>query len=150
MGGQASSTIAKIYVKVHEQTAISTALNPLKFWGSLVGNVSSILKCTYLEKFCHNIENPHENIKFTMENESNGDLAFLDTSLKRNNGNISVLVYRKPPHIGQCLQHSSHHQTSCKESVVSSFCNKANSTITNEYYLNKASVTEKWIPGKNN
>ena len=92
MGGQASSTIAKIYVKVHEQTAISTALNPLKFWGSLVGNVNSILKCTYLEKFCHNIENPHENIKFTMENESNRELAFLDTSLKRNNGNISLLA----------------------------------------------------------
>ena len=84
-----------------------------------------------------------------MENESIGELVFLDTSLKRNNGNIYVLVYRKPPHTGQCLQHSSHHQTSCKESVVFSFFNKANSTITNEYYLNKASATEKWIPGKN-
>ena len=29
-----------------------------------------------------------------MEEESNGELAFLDTLLKRNNGEISVLVYR--------------------------------------------------------
>ena len=40
----------------------------------------------------------HQNIKFTMEEESNGELAFLDTLLKRNNGEISVLVYRKPTH----------------------------------------------------
>ena len=31
-----------------------------------------------------------------MEEESNGELAFLDTLLKRNNGEISVLVYSKP------------------------------------------------------
>ena len=36
-----------------------------------------------------------------MEEESNGELAFLDTLLKRNNGEISVLVYRKPTHTDQ-------------------------------------------------
>ena len=55
-----------------------------------------------------------------MEEESNGELAFLDTLLKRNNGEISVLVYRKPTHTDQYLHYSSHHQTSCKESVASS------------------------------
>ena len=44
-----------------------------------------------------------QNIKFTMEEESNGELAFLDTLLKRNNGKISVLVYRKPTHTDQYL-----------------------------------------------
>ena len=33
-----------------------------------------------------------------MEEESNRELAFLDTSLKRNNGEISLLAYRKPTH----------------------------------------------------
>ena len=32
-----------------------------------------------------------------MDEESNGELAFLDTSLKRNNGEISVMAYRKLP-----------------------------------------------------
>ena len=36
-----------------------------------------------------------------MEEESNGELAFLDILLKRNNGEISVLVYRKPTHSDQ-------------------------------------------------
>ena len=31
-----------------------------------------------------------------MEEESDGQIAFLDTLLKRNNGEISLLVYRKP------------------------------------------------------
>ena len=33
-----------------------------------------------------------------MEEESNAELAFLNTLLKRNNGKIFVLVYRKPMH----------------------------------------------------
>ena len=35
-----------------------------------------------LEKFFHHINNLHQNIKFIMEEESNGELAFLDTLLK--------------------------------------------------------------------
>ena len=38
-----------------------------------------------------------------MEKESNGELAFLDTLLERNNGEISVLVCRKPTHTDQYL-----------------------------------------------
>ena len=45
-----------------------------------------IPKSTHLENFFHHINNLYQNIKFTMEEESNGELAFLDTLLKRNNG----------------------------------------------------------------
>ena len=55
-----------------------------------------------------------------MEEENNGELVFLDNLLKQNNGEISVLVYRKPAHTDQYLHYSSHHQASCKESVASS------------------------------
>ena len=94
--------------------------------------VYSILKRSHLENFFHHINNLHQNIKFTTEEESNGELAFLETLLKRNNGEISVLVYRKPTHTDQYLHYSSHHQTSCKESVVSSLFNRAYSIITNK------------------
>ena len=95
MGGPASSTTAEIYMQAHESTAISTALHPPKVWERSVDDVYSIVKRTQLENFFHHINNLHQNIKFTMEEESNGELAFLDTLLKRNNGEISVLVYRK-------------------------------------------------------
>ena len=103
MGGPASSTIAEIYIQAHEQTAISTALHPPKVWERFV------------ENFYFHINNLHQNVKFTMEEESNGEIAFLNTLLNWNN--------RKPAHTDQCLHYSSHHQTSCKESVVSSLLN---------------------------
>ena len=114
MGGPASSTTAEIYMQAHESTAISTALHPPKVWERFVDDVYSIVQRTQLENFFHHINNLHQNIKFTMEEEGNGELAFLDTLLKRNNGEISVLVYRKPTHTDQYLHYSSHHQTSCK------------------------------------
>ena len=94
MGGPASSTTAEIYMQAYERTAITTALHPPKVWERFVDDVYSILKRTHLENFFHHINNLHQNIKFTMEKESNGELAFLATLLKRNNGKISVLVYK--------------------------------------------------------
>ena len=70
----------------HEPIATSTALHPLKVWEPFVDDVYSILKRTHLENFFHHINNLHENIRFTMEEESNGELAFFETLFKRNNG----------------------------------------------------------------
>ena len=64
----------------------------------------------HLENFFHHINNLHQNIKFAMEEESSGELAFLDTLLKQNNGKISVLVYSKPTCTDQYLDYSSHHE----------------------------------------
>ena len=96
MGGPASSTTAEIYIQSYKCTAITTALHPPKVWEQFVDDVYFILKHMHLENVFHHINNLHQNIKFTMEEESNRELAFLDTLLKWNNGEISVLVYRKP------------------------------------------------------
>ena len=124
-------------MQAHESIAISTALRPPKVWEQFVDDVYSILKRTHLENVFHHINNLHQNINFTIEEESNGELALLDTLLKRNNGQISVLVYRKPSHTDQYLHYSSHYQTSYKESVVSSFFNRAHFIITNKENLHK-------------
>ena len=73
-------------MKAYECTAVTMALHPPKVWEEFVDNVYSILKRTYLENFFHHINNLYQNIKFIMEEEGNGELAFLDTLLKRNNG----------------------------------------------------------------
>ena len=67
----------------------------------MVDDVYSILKSTHLENFFHHINILRQNIKFTMEEEGNGELAFVDTLLERNNGEMPVLVYRKPTHTDQ-------------------------------------------------
>ena len=84
-----------------------------------------------------------------MDEESNRELAFLGTLLKPNNGEISVLVSRKPTHTDQYLQYSSQHQTSRKESVVSSLLNSAYSIITNKDDLQKENARIKQVLKKN-
>ena len=56
-------------------------------------DIYSILKRARLENFFHYIKSLYQNIKFTMEEESNGELAFLDTLSKHDNGKISVLIF---------------------------------------------------------
>ena len=84
-----------------------------------------------------------------MEEEGNGERAFLDTLLKQNNREISVLVYRKPTHTDQHLQYSTHHQKSCKESVVSSLFSRAYSIFTNKDDLHKENATIKQVLKEN-
>ena len=55
----------------------TTALHPPKVWERFVDDDYSILKRTHLERFFHYINNLYQNTKFTMEEESNGELAFL-------------------------------------------------------------------------
>ena len=130
MVGPASSTTAKIYMQAHERTAIFTVLHPPKVWERFVDDFYSLLKRTHLENFFQHVSNLHQNIKFTMEAESNGELAFLHTLLKLSNGD-------------QYLHYSSHPQTSCKGSVVSSFFNIAHSIITNKDDVDKENTTIK-------
>ena len=99
--------------------------------------------------FFRHINTLHQNIKFTMEEECNEELAFLDILLKRNIEKISVLVYRKNTHTDQYLHFSSHHQTGCKESVVSSLFNRAYSVITNEDDLHKENARIKQVLKEN-
>ena len=103
----------------------------------------------HLENFFHHINNLHQNIKITMDKASNGELAFLDTLLKQNNAEISVLVYRKPTHTDRYLHYSSYYQTSCKESVVSSLFNSAFSIITNKDDLHKENARLKQVLKEN-
>ena len=92
MGVPASSTSAEIYIQAYERTAITTALHPPKDLERFVDDVYSVLKRRHLENLLHHINNLHQHIEFTMEEESNVELAFLDTLFKRNKGEISVLV----------------------------------------------------------
>ena len=101
MAGPATSTTAKICMQGHKETTMSTALHPPKVWERFDDVVYSILKFTHVESFFHPIND--QNISFTMEEESNGELAFSDTMLKRDNEKISLVICRRPAHSDQYL-----------------------------------------------
>ena len=127
----------------YEQAAISTPLHLLKVWEQF----TVWEQCTW--NVFHHINPLHQNVKFKMEGKSNREIAFLNTFLKWNKWKISVLVYRKPVHTDQYLHYSSHHQTGCKESVVSSLFNREYSIITNEDDLTKENARTKQVLKEN-
>ena len=94
MGDPASSPTAENYMQAYERTAITTALHPPKVWELFILFLNERIWKTFPII---------STIRFTMEEESNGQLAFLDTLLKWNNAEISVLVYRKPTPTDQYL-----------------------------------------------
>ena len=59
------------------------------------------------------------------------------------------LVFRKATHTDQYLHYSSHHQTSCKESIISSLFNRAYSIITNRDDLTKENARIKQVLKEN-
>ena len=122
-------------MQAHKQTPIYTEINPSKVWEQFADDIYSIRKGTQLGNFFYHINSLHQNIKFTIDEESMENQWFLTLImeiLKRNNEKISILEYRKPTHTAQYLHCSSHHQTSCKKSVFSSFSSRPSFIITNK------------------
>ena len=85
---------------------------------SFIDDVFSIIKKHAITNF-HNLLNsidPH--INFTIEQEQNGQLSFLDTIVTRNNGSLIVNVYRKPTHTDRYLDYSSQHKISTARTLL--------------------------------
>ena len=79
MGESIFSITAEFFMQANELTAISTALHPPRVWEQFVNGPYSILKCVHLETFLNYISNLYQNIKFTLEEEINGALVFLES-----------------------------------------------------------------------
>ena len=66
------------------------------------------------------INSINQNIQFTSEREQGHFIPFLDVTILHNDdGSLSTKVCRKPTHMNQYLQFSSHHPTAHKHAVVS-------------------------------
>ena len=132
MGGPPSSIVAEIYMQATETTALTTTSHPPKVWERDVDDVLSVAQNSNLPDFFQHINSLHHKTKFTMENEQNSQLPFLDTFIQRNSDNtISVRVYRKPTHTDQYLKFTSHHLAREKKSVIMSLFDRAKNIISN-------------------
>ena len=61
-------------------------------------------------------------IQFTIENEQDNSIAFLDTMIHREpDGSLTSTVYRKPTHTDQYLSFDSHHPESVKRGGPSAY-----------------------------
>ena len=86
----------------------------------------TIIKRVHLSFFFEHINNMHEQIKFTTEEENEGKLLFLKALLTRkDNGSVSVSVYRKLTPTDQYLNFKSNHSDNTKSAVISALFRRA-------------------------
>ena len=80
----------------------------------------------YLTEFHSHLNSINQHIKFTVGEEKDGSIAFLDTMTTRNpDGTMKTSVYRKATHTDKYLQFNSHHPSQHKRSVARTLFDRA-------------------------
>ena len=105
--------MANMYMEHLEETALRTAPLQPTLWIRYVDDTFVIWPHGHdeLRRFHEHINQQHPNIQFTIEEEKDGKLAFLDVQVTRSSDGLSTSVYRKPTHTDRYIPfHSHHHQ----------------------------------------
>ena len=100
-----------------------------------VDDVPEIVRKDSVQKLTDHINtiDKSESIKFTYEEETEGKLPFLDTLIvKKEDGTVKLLVYRKPTHTDQYLNYKSHHTLHQKLDVIRTLYNRKDNILTEE------------------
>jgi len=137
MGNPVSPLLANLFMKWLEKQAIATApveCKP-KFWKRYVGDVLELIKKGQVRNFMDHINTIDltGNIKFTYEKEEDKQISFLDILLvRREDGSVKLLVYRKKSHTDQYFNFSSRHPLNHKLAVIRTLLERCYSIVTEE------------------
>ena len=119
MGSPVSAVVANLHTEFFEELALETVPTSPRLWKRYVDDTFCILRNGSTKELLHHLNGVRPTIKFTVEQEEDGTLPFLDTLLRRReDGSLDVSVYRKPTHTDQYLHFESHHPTHVKRRVV--------------------------------
>ena len=137
MGSPVSSVVAEFCMEWLEGIAIATA--PLdcrpSLWKRYVDDILEKLKSGQLDNLTSHLNTVDvtNNIKFTHEEEKDGMMPFLDTLIVRKpDGHVKILVYRKKTHTDQYLNFDSHHPLHQKLGVIRTLLDRCNNIVTDD------------------
>ena len=126
MGSPVSAIMANMVVEHLEQQALATTTISPRFWKRYVDDVCSAIKPSQIDSLQSHLNSCQPSIQFTIETETNGSIAFLDTQMTRGaHGQLSTTVHRKPTHTDRYLSYDSHHPVQHKEAVARSLMDRA-------------------------
>ena len=109
-----------------------------RLWKRYVDDTFCILRKGSTKELLHHLNGVRPTIKFTVEQEEDGTLPFLNTLLRRRRDcSLDVSVYRKPTHTDRYLHFESHHPTQVKRGVVRCLHDRARGVISTQDNLQK-------------
>nr|VZI36152.1 unnamed protein product [Spirometra erinaceieuropaei] len=117
MGSPLSGLIAEAVLQRLERLVFRSY--SLKFWARYVDDTFVVIKRNDVQDFKVLLNSIFPDIQFTMEEEYNNQLPFLDVNITRMaNGGIRTTVYRKATNTRHILQFRSNHPIGHKRSCV--------------------------------
>ncbi len=137
MGSPVSPILANLFMEWLEQEAIATV--PLdcipRMWKGYVDDILAVVKKGQVQSLTDHINtiDATGNIKFTFEQEDAGKIPFLDTLIvRKEDGSVKLLVYRKSTHTDQYLSFQSHHPLHQKLGVIRTLLDRCYNIVTEE------------------
>ncbi|XP_021964253.1 uncharacterized protein LOC110859600 [Folsomia candida] len=125
MGSPISPIVAELFLQMLEMKIIHQNRD-IRFWRRFVDDAFIIAKGRKLKSILDKLNNFNPAIEFTLEEEKNGKLAFLDTMLyDKIDGKIGHYVHRKPTHTNKYLDYQSFHPNAHKISVCDTLLRRA-------------------------
>ena len=106
-----------------------------KLWKRYVDNILEVIKKNAVHDLTDHLNKVDEtgSIKFTSESEKDNGLPFLDMLVvKKPDGHVKMMVYRKQTHTDQYLHFDSHHPIQHKLSVIRTLFDRSSIIVTEQ------------------
>lgn len=134
MGSPLSPVAACLFMEILEQDQLVKIMGPGTSWFRYVDDVLVIVpKDQDLNEKLHQINTVHSNIEFTLEEELNGMIPFLDTMIIREMNKVQFRVFRKSTNKEDYIHFYSAHSTRTKSGIVIGFFLRALRICSDEY-----------------
>ena len=125
MGSPVSPVVASLCMEAIEEVAIHSSEVQPKVWKRYVDDSFCIIKRSAVSSFHTTLNSIDPHISFTIEEESDQQIAFLDTLVSCKNNTITIDVLRKATHTDRYLDYFSHHDKSHKISTAETLLHRS-------------------------
>ena len=118
-----SPIVSNLFMETFERRALETAEVRPKAWLRYIDDVFAIWNRD--QQQLRHLNSQHPNIEFTVGNETDGMISFLDVQVERRSNKICTSVFRKNTHIDRYINFNSHHHQRTLTGVVKCLKNRA-------------------------
>ena len=131
-----SLVIANLFMEFFEDLAINTSSFQPSLWLQYIDDTFVIWTHgdKHLHSFWNHLNSIRPSIQFTMEEESEGSIPFLDVLVRRREQQLETSVYRKATHTDSYIHYVSNHHPATKISIITCLKKRAISVCKGEYF----------------